>query len=558
MEKIKYSSLFFYLLITLSFFSNTNTIWAQSSTDSLRHYYNLSTNPKKSADLTAAYNFYKNQKKKSLAKKDTLNTVQNLRFVASIQKNLGDLYESEASAIEALKLLDNVKSDKFVLDAKLGLYNHLGIISRLSYDYDKAITFYDKALEITQKESDSTRIFKNIGNIYLDAEKYELALNAYTIAYVNSLNSKSNILIARALDNLGFAQSKLNLPDALPNMLKALEIRKSENYTKGIYTSYNHLTKYYSATSNKEGAIKYANKGYEMAKSIGNPVYIEDALSTLLDLSNNPKIIEYKRIKDSIAKAKQLSKNIYSYNKYNYDVQEKKFLESELKREKDKVTYISIAAFILILSTFLYFILKIKHKNDKLKEIYSTETRISKKVHDELANDVYNLMNKIQNKSNAPQQDIVHQLDNIYQRTRDISYENGVIDLNDDYYFQELKEMISAYQDENIKILIHGLKKEIWDGVKDSKKIGVERVLKELMTNMKKHSKATNVMVSFKKDKQKIIITYADNGVGIKKTDRFKNSGLQNAENRIKSINGSFIFDLNKEKGLGIIISFPV
>lgn len=558
MKKIKHSSLFFYLLITLSFFSNTSTIFAQKSVDSLRHYYNLSTNPKKSTDLIAAYNFYKNQKKKSLANKDTLNTIQNLRFIASILKSLGDLYESEASAIEALKLLDNLTNDKTIIEAKLGLYNHLGILNYLFKDYDKSLKLYDSALEIAEKKSDSITIFNNKGNIYLDAEKFELALNAYSAAYTSSINSKNKILIARALDNLGFAQSKLNLPESLPNMLKALEIRKSENYTKGIYTSYNHLTKYYSTKKNEQEAIRYANKGYEIAKSTGNPVYIEDALSTLLDLSKDPKVIEYKYLKDSIAKAKQLSKNIYSYNKYNYDVQEKKFLQSKLKREKDKATYISITAFILILSTFLYFILTIKHKNDKLKEIYSTETRISKKVHDELANDVYHVMNKIQNKLNTPQDDIIDQLDSIYQRTRNISYENGAIDLDDNYYYIELKDMIGSYQDNKTTIMTHGLNKAIWSRVSDIKKIVTERVLKELMTNMKKHSKAKNVMVSFIKDKQNITITYTDDGVGIKKTDRFKSNGLQNVENRIKNINGNFIFDMNKEKGLGITITFPI
>jgi signal transduction histidine kinase len=82
--------------------------------------------------------------------------------------------------------------------------------------------------------------------------------------------------------------------------------------------------------------------------------------------------------------------------------------------------------------------------------------------------------------------------------------------------------------------------------VPEIKKITLYRVLQELMTNMKKHSNATLVALTFNHAKKKITVEYSDNGVGctIK-----KHVGLQNAENRIKTIKGTIIFDSQTNQG---------
>src|SRR5690606_28372149 len=85
-----------------------------------------------------------------------------------------------------------------------------------------------------------------------------------------------------------------------------------------------------------------------------------------------------------------------------------------------------------------------------------------------------------------------------------------------------------------------------WHKLSHTKKHSVYRVLQELMTNMKKHSKATNVLVSFSQKRSKIQITYKDNGIGC---ELHKQTGLQNAENRIKAIKGTITFDSEPQKG---------
>lgn len=75
------------------------------------------------------------------------------------------------------------------------------------------------------------------------------------------------------------------------------------------------------------------------------------------------------------------------------------------------------------------------------------------------------------------------------------------------------------------------------------------------MVNMKKHSKATRVVLSFSRQGSKVHIRYWDNGIGLAPELRF-NNGLSNMANRMKNINGNISFDHGDVSGTGVHISF--
>ena len=82
--------------------------------------------------------------------------------------------------------------------------------------------------------------------------------------------------------------------------------------------------------------------------------------------------------------------------------------------------------------------------------------------------------------------------------------------------------------------------------------------LQELMVNMKKHSKSTLVLLSFKKDENKfLVINYYDNGIGINFEKIVTKNGIQNIENRISTIDGTITFDSNQNKGVKTNIVIP-
>jgi len=88
------------------------------------------------------------------------------------------------------------------------------------------------------------------------------------------------------------------------------------------------------------------------------------------------------------------------------------------------------------------------------------------------------------------------------------------------------------------------------------KQIELYRILQELMVNMRKHSDATLVAITFKNEDSHVRINYSDNGKGLDlKELKFKN-GLKNVETRIKSIHGTITFDTTMHNGFKAAISF--
>ena len=160
----------------------------------------------------------------------------------------------------------------------------------------------------------------------------------------------------------------------------------------------------------------------------------------------------------------------------------------------------------------MYFFLKTKHRRNKLLEIYNTEKRISKKIHDEVANDVYRVMSKFQSEYKY-KEGLLDDLEVIYNKTRDISKENEAINFEDDFG-TVLVNLFQNYDNEEVRVITKNLSSIVWTSIPDLEKAELYRVFQELMTNMKRHSRASLVIISFENKQKNILLSYKDNGVG--------------------------------------------
>ena len=136
-------------------------------------------------------------------------------------------------------------------------------------------------------------------------------------------------------------------------------------------------------------------------------------------------------------------------------------------------------------------------------------------------------------------------LEDIYNRTRDISRELSIIDLDENFEVT-LGDLLLSYQNSDTTIITRNISKIDWNAISDIKKTTLYRVLQELMTNMKKHSHAALVAVVFSETNSKLKIDYTDNGQGC---DLKKQNGLLNTENRIETIKGTISFESHKNNG---------
>ena len=540
---------------------NSNSIFARTLLDKAEVF-----NSKQVFD--SAYYYYNRSKINYELEKDSSKIAFNLIQMATMQQVLSDYLGSEKNLIEALPFIQ--KGSLYESAA----YNLLGISSKELSNYEDAIYYYDKAKTSTTDTIAQIILINNKANIYIDQKKYTKSIQLLEpILHLKILES-NEIRKAKIIDNIGFSYFKENQNQkGLPMMLESLSIRKKNNDFYGIVGSNLHLAEYYQKNQ-PQIANEYALNAYHTSRKIHNIDSRLKSLSFLIatnfDEKSNQFAVDFIALNDSIIKVRNNAKNQFVKIKFDTDKNRAENLsliaqntESDLQLEREKnqkhLSYFGISL-LLIGIFFILTYFRNRNKRIQIEATYNTETRISKKLHDELANDVFQTM------AFAETQDLVlpnnketllNNLDTIYSRTRNISKENSTIETGI-HFIPNLKEMMSGYNSYTTTILIHELESINWSSIENTKKITVYRVIQELLVNMKKHSKSSLVVLSFKINKNIIYFDYTDNGIGANFEKINIKNGLQNVENRILAIKGTITFDTKSEKGFKVKITFPI
>lgn len=501
----------------------------------------------KNSQLDSAYSYYTIAKESCSNKKGDEYAYVQLQ-IATIQQFFGDNYSCEETITDALSNYQNTSYKPY-------FYNLLAVTYDNQKRYDEAMSYYKKAENTYTGNYGKILAKNNIGLLYLEKKQYQKAITIFNPLLTT--NIKDSIKdYAMIVDNLGYSQYKSNSAEAITNLLKAYQIRDSIKYDIGLIASNMHLAEYYKK-SNNELSKKYALDALVAATKINSPDDKLEALHWIIE-SNNPKMqtyaLQYIKLNDSITTIRQNAKNQFA--KVKYDV-----TESEKKADNYKYKFqlqIIISAFLFFIFMLLFYIYKIINKKKLQYETYTTETRIAKKVHDELANDVYNSLTFVQTQNLQDpdkKETLIDNLDKIYSQTRNISKENSTINTGEKFE-SDLKKMISSYISNDVNVIIKSDPTLQWSKISPEKKIAIYRVMQELLVNMKKHSQATIVLIGFEHSTNTLEINYKDNGKGTVEMLKLQN-GLQNAENRIHTIKGRITFDSETGKGFTSKISVP-
>ena len=531
------------------------SLWGQIqySPDTIKKYSQAILHPKSAKDIPLGLQFYATKIENDLKHGDTLSAIHALRFMAIGQFDMGETYDSETSVVRAIYLIDRSKGKDTLLENRLGLYNDLGKIYRATENFDKALEVYDAALDIAYSLRDSIILLNNKANVYKDKQFYQQALRELDMAFKTLKREPDSLFLGSLYDNRGTVKSKLDFPGAFEDLNQGREIREKLKNLTGLYSSYRNLSLYFFERNELSQAFSFADQAYQTALNLNSTAFIKDALSLYVKMTDDPKIIAFQKLTDSIALAKQLAQNKYAFMKYNVEQEKKNTERAQLQKEKEKtykIILLILIVFVLILGILAGMLLITRHKRDRIRQVFKTEARISKKVHDEVANDLYHVMVKLQGNEPA-EDDLLDDLENIYNKTRDISKENSALELKSNFK-EQLSDLLLSYQNEKVNVITQNISVIDWASLSDIKKITIYRVLKELMTNMAKHSQASVAVLAFNQIKKKTSIVYSDNGIGCNIKDK---NGLRNAENRIKSLNGTITFESKPGQGFKSVIT---
>jgi tetratricopeptide (TPR) repeat protein len=509
----------------------------------------------------SAFYCFDKAKELFLQQKDSLGAAKCLVNMGIISTDKGDYYGGQEISLNAISYFDLTKEDQYVYIRSN--YNNLGLATHNLRDYPSALKFFDAAIAFSKDSLDNRIYLNNKARTYQVIKQYSKAIRIYNQALKG--NTKNKIEYARALSNMSYTKLLQDSTyNVVPQYLKALRIRQEGHDLWGQNSSYSYLSDYY-AKKNTDSALFYANKMYTVAKQLNSAYDKMEALQQLVKFSPaevSKKYFEtFQYLNDSVQDARQNAKNQFALIRYETEKHKTDFLKAQADNIKKRNNIIA-QNFILgilgvgILSVFFWYR---KHKKilqqERELEVKNTELKYVKKIHDRVANKVYQVMSEVENNLDVDRGILLDKLEDLYNVSRDISYENDEVDSFHNYS-EQLSSMLQSYSSESKEVLIVGNEEEVWEFVNGAAKAELLVIMQELMTNMKKHSEASSVVVKVQCSLDFITILYADNGIGIKGST--KKNGLKNTENRMKSIRGTINFDSQPEEGLVIHLSFPI
>ncbi|REC45736.1 tetratricopeptide repeat-containing sensor histidine kinase [Chryseobacterium sp. 5_R23647] len=521
---------------------------------------------KEATNEKVAFKYYNSAKEEFLINKDSLMAGKSLVNMAIIMSNQGDYYGSQQVSIEANKILSPKKIEN--LEILSSNYNCLAIVSENLKQYDKAIEFYGKAIKLSNDTITKLAYFNNIGNSYLQKKEYFRALNHFKYILKSKKAKTNKVDYARLINNYAKANYLINKNyDPIPLYKESYNIRKQENDLSGQnYVLASFVEYYHNKDINK--TRMYSNERYKVTKQMKNP---DDQLEVLQNLIiQNPHdylkyFNEFSSLNDSLKLARNSAKDQFAL--IRFETEESKAQNLKLQKDNTEKKYqiikqqifnysISILSLIAGISGIIWYKKRkqrlLLESENKLKE---QQLKTSKKVHDVVANGIYQVMTKIENQNDFNKEQALDELEFVYEKSRDISYENP--DFHDEKFNEKISKLVASFKNDEINTFTVGNQEETWETVTKSTQTEIYQIIRELLVNMKKHSEANNVVFKFEKTNNLININYADNGIGISDELIFKN-GLSNTVSRIENINGKITFETKTEKGLKVNISFPV
>jgi PAS domain S-box-containing protein len=225
------------------------------------------------------------------------------------------------------------------------------------------------------------------------------------------------------------------------------------------------------------------------------------------------------------------------------DITERKMLEQQLlNRELNKQKLISAAT----IET------QERERTEIGKELHDNVNQVltTTKLYLDLSMTNTELKDELIGKSSR---NIIYVINEIRQLSRSLMNPS----LGDLGLLDAIKDLIESVNlTKKLKIVLEA-KGSVEKVLSESEKLMLYRIVQEAVSNALKHSKASEVTIILKEQKQDISLQIKDDGVGFDVDNIKKGSGLKNIQNRVYLVDGSLQIDSKPGKGSTIWIKFP-
>ncbi|SDG41252.1 tetratricopeptide repeat-containing sensor histidine kinase [Psychroflexus sediminis] len=523
---------------------------------------------------------------------DYENYAQMLYNLALIQGQAKDFTGAEVNLVKVAEISQDTRNYELLYKA----FSLLGVTNYNLQNFEVAINYYNNGLQASGKIEDAelyqAATYNNLGNVYEKMENYQLAIKNYRKALsTKNLYDRDPYLYAMALDNLAYNRLETGeLQNVLPDMEKALDIRKRIEHLAGISISQLHIAEFYEFIGDTSQALEYAKAANTTAQENNNNRDILKSWKLLADLQPDTSYAyttSYIDLSDSLQVEERKVRNKFERIRFETD----EVMERAEMLEEERTVIFLISSLIIIIggSFFVLYIQRSKNRalelerdqkiaDEKIYELLLMQSarkdegkreerdRIARELHDNILTELYaNRMNlmfykyKTGIKGDEKFGKLTDNLMDVEKQIRNLSHELS------NTYFDEHKEFGDLIQGLIYKLQLertHQLTVDDsvnWSTIASNIKMHTYRILQEAIMNIQKHANASFVFIKFSinEEANKIEFIIEDDGKGFSSSQK-AGIGLKNIKSRVQDIHGKISIESRPGNGTKISIFIPI
>lgn len=488
---------------------------------------------------------------------------------------------------------------------KSNALNNLGNVFLIQKDTLKALTFYNQNLinaQANKLETQMTNGYMTLANLYSDSNPKK-TLDFYEKALVlvkKNKDLKMEFIIEICYSSFYLKKkTKLSLQYAFNHIQKAIAIQKIVQDDAALYYINMNLGDYYFIKKQYPLAEKNYLQGETNFKK-GIDIHIKlglyNSLSELYEYKH-----DYKKALYYKEKFRLLNDSLFSIGKNKsineiqtkYEVSNKNLkislLTKDKKIQKTTIKFLLVTGILLLLgagSLFFFYRYRIKllhivsikeekiHKQEVIRLEQERElnkingildgqeierNRLAQEIHDgigaSLAGIKLELSQVNENLKNKELFAIEKKMSTTFSELRTISHNLSLNFIEEKSFEYLLNELVTSHKKSNIfKVELFIFPEEVLNSLSYTIRLHTYRILQELLLNIAKHSKASNVTLSITRHDTSLNIILEDNGIGFTKKQE-NGIGLKNCKERVILLNGSIAIE--SKKGTTIVINIP-
>lgn len=514
-----------------------DSIWIANS------YRNLGDAQKKLQNYQEALGYY--QEAFSIYKKKNIP-----REIANTQIDIATIYDylnkddlAKSAFYNALNFIKkNHEGDRGTL------HNNLATLYRKLNQKDSALYHYQEGVEQFKKVNSKEKLlvsYNNLGNVYYDNKEYKKALT-----YLNqSLAIQLRIKDSTTLDKTYSAMSKVY--KELGDYSKAYKYKDSSNViTKKQFLKIKDADRYEVAYLNEKNKLETAQNQQKIAeaeteKKNAMIIGLLSVIFLLIGLFFYVIKLRKQRQQRILAEADLRQQRLISAHEKERQAQR----IQELIKEKEMNAINAV----------------IEGQEEERK-------RIAQDLHDNLGSklslvkihykSVEDELEGLDDETKTQYEKANQLLNEACKSVREISHNMlsgtlsnfGLIPA-----LKELKQTIeSAYNKQHEqKLIIELTSHKLDDRLENTMEIEIYRIIQELLNNIIKHAKATQVNIQLLKRDNVINILVEDDGIGFDASHKHEGFGLKTVQSRVAKMNGHCSVDSGKGNGTTITIDIP-